>query len=77
MKSAIFVIIVYICSAVTLIPTPGNSGVSEGTFYYVFSSPGSDGVFWAMLLWRLLCYYSFLLLGLLIFGSKLTKGRFP
>ena len=59
---------VYIYAAVTLIPTPGNSGVSEGAFYLVFSGIGSSGVFWAMLLWRLVCYYSLLLLGLLLFG---------
>lgn len=67
----VFPATVYIYSAVTLIPTPGNSGVSEGAFYLVFSEAGSSQVFWAMLLWRLLCYYSFLLAGLLIFGNRL------
>ena len=66
----IFAATVYIYSAVTLIPTPGNSGVSEGAFYLVFSEIGTSGIFWAMLLWRLLCYYSFLLVGLLIFGRR-------
>ena len=63
-----FFLTIYIYSAVTLIPTPGNSGVSEGAFYLIFSENGSSEVFWAMLLWRGLCYYSFLLLGLVIFG---------
>ena len=66
----VFPATVYIYSAVTLIPTPGNSGVSEGAFYLVFSEVGTSGIFWAMLLWRLLCYYSFLLTGLLIFGKR-------
>lgn len=66
----VFPATIYIYSAVTLIPTPGNSGVSEGAFYLVFSEVGSSGIFWAMLLWRLLCYYSFLLAGLLIFGNR-------
>ncbi len=61
---------IYIYSAVTLIPTPGNSGVSEGAFYLVFSPLGSEGVFWAMLGWRLLCYYSFLAAGILLFGVR-------
>ena len=69
----VFPATVYIYSAVTLIPTPGNSGVSEGAFYYVFSGIGTTGVFWAMLLWRLLCYYSFLLTGLLIFGGRVIE----
>ena len=69
----VFAATVYIYSAVTLIPTPGNSGVSEGTFYLVFSEAGTSGIFWAMLLWRLLCYYSFLLTGLLIFGGRVSE----
>ncbi|MBO7728719.1 MAG: flippase-like domain-containing protein [Oscillospiraceae bacterium] len=61
---------VYIYAAVTLIPTPGNAGVSEGAFYLVFSEIGSDGIFWAMLLWRLICYYSLLLIGLPYLGRQ-------
>lgn len=69
----VFPATIYIYSAVTLIPTPGNSGVSEGAFYLVFSDVGTSGIFWAMLLWRLLCYYSFLLTGLLIFGGRVLE----
>ena len=74
---SIFVMTVYIYSAVTLIPSPGNSGVSEGAFYYVFSGTGSDSgaIFWAMLIWRGLCYYSFLLLGLVVFGRQLFSRK--
>ena len=58
---------VYIQSAISLIPTPGNSGAAEGSFYMVFSTLGTAGTFWAMLLWRLLCYYSFIIIGVLIY----------
>lgn len=52
--------VVYIYAAITLIPTPGNSGAAEASFYAVFSALSPGVVFWAMLVWRLLCYYSWL-----------------
>ena len=68
---------VFIQAVVCLIPTPGNSGAAEGSFYLVFY--GLAGAFWAMLLWRLLCYYSFIILGVAIYGynalMKLLKNR--
>ena len=70
---------VFIQAAVSLIPTPGNAGAAEGSFYLVFSSLGTAGTFWAMLLWRLLCYYSFIIIGVLIYGynavAKLIEKR--
>ena len=59
---------IFIQAAVSLIPTPGNAGAAEGSFYMVFSSLGTAGTFWAMLVWRLMCYYSFILIGVLIYG---------
>ena len=59
---------VFIQAAVSLIPTPGNAGAAEGSFYIVFSSLGTAGTFWAMLIWRMLCYYSFIISGVLIYG---------
>ena len=59
---------IFIMAAITLIPTPGNSGAAEGSFYMVFSSLGTSGTFWAMLVWRLLCYYSFIIVGVLIYA---------
>lgn len=59
---------VFIQSAISLILTPGNSGAAEGSFYIVFSSLGTAGTFWAMLIWRFLCYYSFIVIGILIYG---------
>ncbi len=59
---------VFIQAAVSLVPTPGNAGAAEGSFYIVFSRLGTAGTFWAMLIWRLLCYYSFIIVGVLIYG---------
>ena len=59
---------VFIQSVVCLIPTPGNSGAAEGSFYLVFSQLETSGTFWAMLVWRFLCYYSFIIIGVVIYG---------
>ena len=67
---------VFIQSVVCLVPTPGNSGAAEGSFYLVFSALETSGTFWAMLVWRLLCYYSFIIIGVLIYGyNALVKLR--
>lgn len=57
-----FSLVVYIYAAITIIPTPGNSGAAEGAFYIIFST------FWPTLIWRFLCYYSFIIIGVLIYG---------
>ena len=67
---------VFIQSVVSLVPTPGNSGAAEGSFYLVFSALETAGTFWAMLVWRLLCYYSFIIIGVGIYGyNALMKLR--
>ena len=58
--------VVYIYCAMTLIITPGNSGGAEAGFYMVFSSLSGGAVFWGMLVWRVLCYYSWIILGAII-----------
>lgn len=55
--------LLYIC--VSFVPLPGASIASEGGFYMVFSELFSAAArFPAVLLWRLITYYSALLLGL-------------
>ena len=67
---------VFIQSVVCLVPTPGNAGAAETSFYMIFSSLGTAGTFWAMLMWRMLCYYSFILIGVVIYGyTALIKFR--
>ena len=65
---------VYLQAAAVLVPTPGNAGAAEGLFYVIFSSTGSEGVFWAMLIWRLFVFYFFLAAGALIQGFRAAKG---
>ena len=65
---------VYLQAAVTLVPTPGNAGAAEGLFYVIYSAGGATGVFWAMLIWRLLVFYFFLAAGALIQGIRAAQG---
>ena len=71
----IFASTIYIYATICLVPTPGNAGAAEGAFYLVFSAMGSGGVFWAMLIWRLFCHYSFILSGAVIYGVNALRGR--
>ena len=64
-----FVMTVAVTSAVYFIPTPGNAGAAEGTFYLVFSALSDGYVFWAMLVWRFFSYYIYILLGLSVYVS--------
>ena len=64
-------------------PLPGGSGVAEISFYAVFSFLLEDGlVFWALIIWRILTYYIYLVtgFGLVVYdyaygNKKLTKKR--
>ncbi|MBQ6375835.1 flippase-like domain-containing protein [Candidatus Saccharibacteria bacterium] len=56
-----------VTSAVYFVPTPGNSGAAEGTFYAVFSALSTGYIFWAMLVWRMFSYYIYIILGLLTY----------
>lgn len=58
-----FVTTVAITSAVYFVPTPGNAGAAEGTFYVVFSALSEGYVFWAMLVWRFFSYYIYIIMG--------------
>lgn len=58
-----FVTTMAVMSAVCFVPTPGNAGAAEGTFFVVFSALSQGYVFWAMLVWRFFSYYAFILIG--------------
>ncbi|MBQ8985070.1 flippase-like domain-containing protein [Candidatus Saccharibacteria bacterium] len=71
-----FCLTVGVEAAVYFIPTPGNSGVAEGTFYMVFSRLSTGYVFWAMMLWRFFSYYIYIIVGPFIYLSQhLEKKR--
>ncbi|MBP5308967.1 MAG: flippase-like domain-containing protein [Clostridia bacterium] len=56
----ITVMTVFIHTATSFIPTPGNAGAAEGSFYIVFGS------FWPMFIWRLFSYYAYLIVGIVV-----------
>lgn len=62
-----FVTTVAVTSAVYFVPTPGNAGAAEGTFFIVFSALSSGYVFWAMLVWRFFSYYIYVIMGPIIY----------
>ena len=70
-----FVTIISISSAIYFIPTPGNAGAAEGSFFFVFSSLTSGYVFWAMLFWRFFSYYSYILAGVTIYSLIAYEKR--
>jgi len=71
-----FLLTIGVEAAVYFAPTPGNSGVAEGTFYVIFSRLSTGYVFWAMMLWRLFAYYIYIVVGPLIYlSSYLSRKR--
>ena len=76
-----FTLSVAVTSAVYFIPTPGNAGAAEGTFFLVFSALSTGYVFWAMLVWRFFSYYIYIIMGPIIYLSmqieKKRLGKMP
>lgn len=74
---------IILCDLVAhIIPFPGGAGMVEFSFTAVFSSLFADGtLFWAMLFYRIVSYYSYLLQGISIIvydffiGDKRRKNR--
>lgn len=63
-------------------PLPGGSGVAELSFYAVFGFLLDGGlVFWALIIWRILTYYIYLLIGFSIvvydyaYGNRKMKKK--
>ncbi|MDD4003103.1 MAG: flippase-like domain-containing protein [Clostridia bacterium] len=71
---------VFTTFAVTLMPTPGTSGAAETVFLLIFRALFSQGAFWAMLIWRFMTYYIFIIIGLIVmfydFIKQTTKEKF-
>lgn len=70
-----FALTVAVTSAVYFVPTPGNSGAAEGTFFIVFSALTRGYVFWAMLVWRFFSYYVYIIVGLLVYLRMQLEKR--
>lgn len=73
--------IVQIClilyAAISFIPTPGNSGAADLSFYVLFSTgvTFAGGAFTAMILWRILSFYSFIIVGFIFTTLKRRADR--
>ena len=70
-----FCICVFIYTAINFIPTPGNAGAAEGSFYLLFSVLTSNYLFWAMLVWRFFCYYCFIAIGACVLAWGAVRKR--
>ena len=63
--------------ASSFIPTPGASGAAESSFFLVFSGVKgvtSGALFWVVLIWRILTYYLFILIGLGLVAYDFVKS---
>jgi len=54
---------VFATLAVTVVPTPGNSGALESAVMAAFSKITEEVLFWVVLTWRSLVYYVYILVG--------------
>lgn len=68
---------VILCELVVkLIPIPGGSGLSEISFTAIFISLFNNGsIFWALLIWRLLDYFAYLIQGGVILIYDFVYGN--
>lgn len=53
----------YSTYASVFIPTPGNSGAIESVFMLAFAAIASGVLFWYVLIWRFVLYYSYIVMG--------------
>lgn len=63
-------------AAVSFIPTPGNSGAADFTFFELFRVGLVTGLaFPAMMIWRFLSFYSFIIVGFIFLTFKKRKRQ--
>jgi len=60
----IMIVSLMIQLAVSFVPLPGGSGAAELSFTAMFSALMGADTFWAMMIWRLVTYYAFVIQGL-------------
>lgn len=58
----------------SFIPTPGMSGAAEALFMLAFASISGDVLFWVVIVWRFLAYYSYILMGVGMNIFDLSRG---
>lgn len=63
-------------ASISFIPTPGNSGAADLSFYLLFKTGlGSGYAFTAMLLWRFISFYLTIIIGFVFTTSKKRYDR--
>lgn len=62
----LFMYSVLIELAASFVPLPGGTGMNEISFTFIFSTYFGGVTFWALLLWRTICYYYNLIKGILV-----------
>ena len=72
---SIFVQTVMIELASTFFPLPGGTGMAELSFTAFFSALMGPNIFWAMLFWRILTYYSYIIRGTIIIIYDYARGN--
>lgn len=71
-----FSLVVYVYATITIVPTPGNAGAAEGVFFAVGKAALEGGMlFWAMIGWRLLVYYSWLACGIVLITRSAVQKK--
>ncbi len=57
-------------------PLPGGTGMNELTFSALFSSFFQGGaLFWALIFWRMMTYYSYIIIGIVVLGYDMSYGN--
>lgn len=65
----------YTMNASSYVPTPGSAGGAEALFYALYNIEGQGGgFFWAIMLWRAITYYLFLVIGILLSAVSIVKS---
>ena len=62
-------------ASIAIVPTPGNAGAAEGSFYAVFQALEGGMLFWAMIAWRLVVYYGWLICGVIVLVRSAISAR--
>lgn len=69
-------LVLMITFAVSFIPTPGNSGAADFSFYSLFKTQLAGGLaFPAMLTWRIFSFYSYIIIGFIFTNAKKRKDK--
>lgn len=63
--------------AVSFVPLPGGAGAAEFSFVAMFKVlfPQEGAFFWALLIWRFIVYYAFILQGILVVIYDVIRGN--